>query len=266
MRKHVLALFIAMGILLLGFTLVSATMGPNGPGSGIKGTSHDLSSTGPGTKGLWVPATPNQYNEICIFCHAPHHTIKPADAAAAGLTYYPLWNHAVTTANFTGYQNTDPGQPYIPDSIAHQLNSGVNGQVIGQPGGVSKLCLSCHDGTIAIGAYGSVDSNLRGNASDLKATGRILIGAGGDLSNHHPVGIGYQAVIVGGDDEIQPTGTAFIGSTHGMTINDALYGGNVECGSCHDVHNTKNDGDYFLWVSNTSSNLCCTCHKKCSTL
>lgn len=268
MRKYAIAFSIATGMLLLGFALVFASMG-NGPGTGIRGTSHDLSSTGPGTKGNWVPATPNTYDEICIFCHAPHHSIKPDVAEGMGLNYYPLWNHAVTTAQYNTYMNTDPTNPYLPNSTQHQLNSGVNGQIPGQPGGVSKLCLSCHDGTIAIGAYGFAPSSLMGNASDKAASGRILIGGlyngKNDLSNHHPVGFDYQAVINGGDDEIKAVGTPFIGSSHSMTINDALYGGMVECGSCHDVHNTKNDGHYFLWVENTQSNLCCTCHKKCTT-
>jgi len=36
----------------------------------------------------------------------------------------------------------------------------------------------------------------------------------------------------------------------------------VECGSCHDVHNTKNDGAKLLWVEDTGSALCLSCHAK----
>jgi predicted CXXCH cytochrome family protein len=47
-----------------------------------------------------------------------------------------------------------------------------------------------------------------------------------------------------------------------MLVNDVLFGGKVECESCHDVHNTQNDGLKLLWVEDTGSNLCFSCHAK----
>ncbi len=72
----------------------------------ITGSAHDFSAEGYGS------------TQICIFCHAPHNN--------AGGT--PLWNHAPTAATFTLYSSST-------------LNS-----TQAQPAGVSKLCLSCHDG------------------------------------------------------------------------------------------------------------------------
>ena len=46
------------------------------------------------------------------------------------------------------------------------------------------------------------------------------------------------------------------------TIKDALYGGWMTCATCHDVHNTKNSGEKFLWVSDRQSNMCLSCHLK----
>ena len=264
MRKNTFkVLLVIAGVLLLGYSLV---FGYAAPGTGIVGSSHDLSSTGYGTK--W--GVTDSQDRICIFCHAPHHSVTPE---AAAINYYPLWNHDVTSATYRTYQNTDPLAPYIPDSVQHQLNAGIQGQIPGQPGAISKLCLSCHDGTLAISAYGFAPSSSIGSRSGNTAISgvdnRIAIGAdlaggytGNDLSNHHPVGFDYAEVISAGDDEIRAISSPLIGTSHGLTIQDVLFGGMVECASCHDVHNTKNDGDKFLWVPDTGSRLCLSCHAK----
>jgi predicted CXXCH cytochrome family protein len=46
------------------------------------------------------------------------------------------------------------------------------------------------------------------------------------------------------------------------TIGDLLWAGQMECTTCHDVHNTKNEGEKFLWASDENSDLCMTCHLK----
>jgi len=264
MRKITLsALLIAIGMLMVSsvaFADITA-----GPGGGIIGSAHDLSfATGQGL--AWGVAGLDPLDRVCIFCHAPHHAFKPGDLNSPGeLDYYPLWNHAVTTQTFTGYSNTDPGgNAVIPGDIAHQLNAGIDGQITGQPGGVSKLCLSCHDGSLAVAQYGFAPATSIGNSTGPKVTSasRAYIGGGGDLSNHHPIGFDYASVIAAQDDEIRPIGTGLIGSTRGLTIEKVLYGGRVECGSCHDVHNTKNEGLKLLWVEDTGSALCLSCHAK----
>jgi predicted CXXCH cytochrome family protein len=231
------------------------------PGTGIKGSAHDLSfATGQGL--AWGVAGLDPLDRICIFCHAPHHAYKAGDPGA--LDYYPLWNHAVTTLTFTGYSNTDPTAPFVPGEIKHQLNAGVDGQILGQPGGVSKMCLSCHDGSLAVAQYGFAPSSSIGSSTGPRATpaSRIYIGGAGLLTNHHPIGFDYAAVIAAGDTEIRTSGNPLIGSSRGMTIEQVLWGGKVECTSCHDVHNTQNDGLKLLWVEDTGSNLCFSCHAK----
>jgi predicted CXXCH cytochrome family protein len=100
----------------------------------------------------------------------------------------------------------------------------------------------------------------------VKASGSILIGGGtGDLQNHHPIGFDYGEVAAV-DTEIKDPTSELLGGTgsnpNGLTINDLLWGGKVECSSCHDVHNTKNTGMKFVWVEDTQSNLCLSCHAK----
>ena len=85
-----------------------------------------------------------------------------------------------------------------------------------------------------------------------------MIGEAGDLSNHHPIGFNYNDVEAT-DDEIQKS-TEKLGLVY--TIADLLVSDQMECTTCHDVHNTKNTGEKFLWISDTQSALCLTCHLK----
>jgi predicted CXXCH cytochrome family protein len=129
----------------------------------------------------------------------------------------------------------------------------------GDPGGISKLCLSCHDGSVAANQYGFAPSSSRHTSADqfVNSSSRASIGYGGDLSNHHPIGFVY-ADAQASDDEIAAT-SATLGQ---YTIGDLLWQGKMECSTCHDVHNTKNTGEKFLWVTDKNSGLCLTCHLK----
>lgn len=91
--------------------------------SDIANTKHNLSSSGPGT----VKATSE--SQICVFCHTPHK----ANAAAQA----PLWNRELSGATYT--------ELYTSESLD---------AITAAPEGSSKLCLSCHDGTMAIGEVG----------------------------------------------------------------------------------------------------------------
>ncbi|MGO9612715.1 MAG: cytochrome c3 family protein [Dissulfurispiraceae bacterium] len=251
MKKYIVAvMLIAFGILAVSSLVIAGV----NPGTGIKSTSHDLSmATGKGA--TWAPNADPLLDRICIYCHAPHNTLTTATANAAGIHYFPLWNHNLSTvASYTMYSNGTE----LPGSIQHQLNA-----VLTQPGSTSKLCLSCHDGTIGISAYGFAgQTSSLGPTTGPKASGRILIGNNGDLSNHHPIGFAYAPVAIL-DDEIKDPSSLLLGNNpYNLAINDILWNGNVECTSCHDVHNTKNTGLKFLWVEDTNSNLCFSCHAK----
>jgi predicted CXXCH cytochrome family protein len=47
-------------------------------------------------------------------------------------------------------------------------------------------------------------------------------------------------------------------------VSDHLYGATnqMECGTCHSIHNKGNTGETLLWRSDTNSRLCLTCHDK----
>ncbi len=241
----VVALYLAMTMLVASWAIAGTI-----PGSGIKATSHDLSSTG-GGQAFGDSNEQAGMDRICIYCHAPHHTLKPADYAGK-IDYMPLWNHALTTTVMWSTYTNGLDEPNDPSHASYaEANSG-------DPGGISKLCLSCHDGSVAANAYGFAPSSSRHTGPDVFVTGtRAQIGLGGDLSNHHPIGFDY-AGAKASDDEIAATTTPM----GAVTIADLLWAGKMECSSCHDVHNTKNAGEKFLWISDKNSALCLTCHLK----
>jgi predicted CXXCH cytochrome family protein len=243
MKRSILAV-LAIGVFLL---LGTVAMAGTNPGTGIKGTAHDMSSGGLGAA---YGNDVGGLDRICIYCHTPHH------ANPTITDYSPLWNHNYSTiASYQTYTNTTNGE--IPGLINEQLNA-----VIGQPGSVSKLCLGCHDGSVAVAAYGNfvAVNPTHNNSGPTLAGSSFQIGASGNLQNHHPIGFDYNAVALI-DDEIAPSDTMFSNGS-GMTIADVLWGNNLECSSCHDVHNTKNTGIKFTWIQDTQSALCLTCHLK----
>ena len=184
----------------------------------ITGSGHDFSSAGWNTSG-----------EICIACHTPHNA----------LAVTPLWNHEVSTATFTLYTSTT-------------MNA-----TTATPSGTSLLCLSCHDGSVALDNFGGVTIG-----TNIIAAPDLL---GTDLSNDHPVSFVYNATLATADGELHDPSTA-TGIT-GTIEADMLFGttGNatMECASCHDVHNGGPASVASLLVkSNAASALCLTCHDK----
>jgi predicted CXXCH cytochrome family protein len=252
MKKTVLAAV----CILTGMLFVAVAAFAYTGGNGIKTTPHDLSTLGEGASyGDTTEHSATGQDRICVYCHAPHNTIKAVDAA--GIAYIPLWNHKVTTQTYVLYSNGSE----LPGDTAHQSQAMVLLAGKNQPGSVSRLCLSCHDGTVSTNAYGFYGASSKG-ADNVKiiSGSPYMIGGNGDLSNHHPIGFNYNAA-QGSDAGLAPVTTAVYG---GKNISNLLWNNNMECTTCHDVHNTGNDplGNKFLWKNDRQSNFCLTCHLK----
>ena len=255
-----------LGVLVIACGVLVASNATAAPGDGINGTVHDLAV------GIYQ-ANPldNQLADtqprICIYCHAPHNTYKlsPANlgpgASGAGpqapdaFTYLPLWNHQLTDnyAAYTMYY-PGPGRPVTGPKALQSFNAMV-------PGSSSLLCLSCHDGSVAVNSYGNADQLPRSVSSGGPAitNQRYIIGKDNYLGNHHPIGFDYAAVSAV-DTEIRDAAVANLGSAG--TVQDHLYNSRMECGTCHSVHNKGNTGETLLWRSDAESRLCLTCHDK----
>ncbi|MFQ5479121.1 MAG: cytochrome c3 family protein [Candidatus Binatia bacterium] len=185
--------------------------------AGIVSSEHDFSNKG------W-----NNTGEICVVCHAPHNSNTSVSDA-------PLWNHAVTTATFTTY------------------SSATLDATTGQPDGISKLCLSCHDGTVAIDNFGG-----QGGGSQFMSGGELI---GTDISNDHPISLVYDSSLASLDGGLHDPSTRASG-LGGTVDEDLLFNAKLECGSCHDVHDSQGTGGHLLRLSNNGSALCLTCHDK----
>ena len=212
-------------LVLLALTSVAAQA------QGMLGSKHNLSVSGPG------PIKAVSETQVCVFCHTPHN----ANPAA------PLWNRNLS------------GQTYTPYA------SGSLQATVGQPNGYSRLCLSCHDGTIAIGSV----HNLGGRSATIQmqgtGTGGLLPAGstliGTNLTNDHPVSFVFDANLTAADGELVSPST--------LTGLIRLYEGanagvrdSVQCTTCHDPHLTVNPKFLKKSVTGQADNLCLMCHQK----
>lgn len=219
-------------IAALGTGLLMTALVPGIASATIVGSGHDLSAVAAGTT-----------DQICIYCHTPHN-------ADTTVTDAPLWNHEVaTTAGYTMY--TGP-------------SGTLNAVTASSPTGISRLCMSCHDGTLAVDSYGGLTGNVKIGSINANAD------FGTDLSNDHPISFTYDDALATEDGELfaPSTETVAVGSgsfTQSGTIQTVLLFSDVmECASCHDVHNTQvsSTGLYMLRDEMASSELCLNCHNK----
>ena len=239
--------------------------------SDIANTPHNLSASGPGNV---VASTESQ---VCVFCHTPHGaTNAPAS---------PLWNRTLSTQTYTVYTSSS-------------LDAETIGGQLDQPAGSSKLCLSCHDGTLALGTVGvlggqqNVDIAMTGTGPG----GVMPPGAGVqtgftrdlgiDLSNDHPISLTYDSTLSLTDGELRdPATSAHIGvRSPGVRplapLEETGFGGEaqVQCSGCHDPHLAPGGsgfGDKFLRMlrfqqaspadgsfDESQDIICLACHEK----
>jgi hypothetical protein len=246
MKKNYLAV-LAIGAVALA---ASGSARAYGDGMGIVGSPHDFSDgvvLGEAGDESW-----NWRAEICRVCHAPHD--KQREAYKEGL----LWNRAVSSAEYELYES-----------------STLDG-AISQPVGRAKMCLSCHDNTVALQQFDSYSDPAdgappnTGTFFDLYPDSHFIIGGtladnSNTLAGTHPISVQYRADL---DPGLHDPDTTLMGET-GSNIRAFLDEGMVQCSSCHDVHNkTSVPNTRLLRVAQTvaqggsASGLCLTCHDK----
>jgi predicted CXXCH cytochrome family protein len=189
----------------------------------IVGSAHDFASYN------WSSG------QVCIACHDQHH-------ADTNVTVAPQWSHALSTQSYALYSTP---------SLKAQ---------IGQPGMLSKLCLSCHDGTVAVDRFGgAAGSKYISTANNI----------GTSLKDDHPIGFTYDTALANLNGSLFDPATKTVTIGSGVTIQFGtiasvmLFSGRLECSSCHDVHNKyTTDAAGLLKISAAGSAICIACHKK----
>jgi len=195
----------------------------------IRGTKHDLSTSGPG------PVKSTSETEICKFCHTPH--------SAQAQT--PLWNRNFSTASYV-----------LPTSAT--LDATLN-----QPTGSSKLCLSCHDGQLALGQTFSGPPIPMPAAYTRMPPGSSNMGT--DLSGHHPISFRVDLALINKNNTNTAGGMKLKTTVGEMQRNPVAFlvenvpdeSGNVQCTSCHDPH--RDTSGSFLRTPLQDS-ICLACH------
>ena len=181
----------------------------------IANTVHNLSATGPGT--VKAPGV----GEICVFCHTPHR---------ASLTR-ALWNRD------------------LPPIAYNLYSSSTLEAALKQPTGASRLCLSCHDGTTALGALRVPPA--RGPVTLGPLTGRAALGT--DLSDDHPISFVFDADLAGKQGQLADPTT--LPKTVPLDRTQQ-----VQCTTCHDPH--ENRFRKFIRLDDRAAALCATCHRQ----
>jgi len=199
-------------------------------------TKHDLRSTSTATTKVDTLAS---FDRVCAICHTPHKATNSG-------TFRPLWNMGATAQTMT----------YSP-AVTMRGTALPNTQV---PTGSSQACMSCHDGTVAIGTL----NNLNGVSADLDIIGNVTLTDMLDpatspdyidpsqMQQNHPSGISLPAAAVGFSNYNDPPTDANVAARY------SNEGNVVQCATCHDPHDDANGN--FLIISNASSSLCLACH------
>lgn len=228
--------------------------------SDIRGTKHNLSAaadnsayTNPKSGAGAVPTRnikATTETQVCVFCHTPH---------GGSTSRTPLWNRKAAGAGYT--------QSYVMyDSStldAKQVQSTMN-----QPGGSSKLCLSCHDGTVAVGNVNVLNgldkSGVAQGTAVIATSGGTTMPTGSgtdtgftrylgtDLTNDHPISISYNDTLAARDGELRtpslnPTlmGVRTTTSKPKLKLETTGEAGanlaQIQCATCHDPHIRETD-------------------------
>ncbi|UFS71061.1 hypothetical protein LPW11_02465 [Geomonas sp. RF6] len=213
--RHRRAIFI-VPIILAALGLAAGELRASTQGVHIVNTPHNLSKSGTGTPNVTAASDEDR---VCVFCHTPHNSSLEG----------PLWSRKSNISMYTLYKS--PTIKSLPE----------------QPQGVSRLCLSCHDGTVALGL---LLHNFEASSLGAIPAGRNT-NFGTDLSKSHPISIIYPT-----DQEFSDKSTL---EYKGIKLGFDAY---VECTSCHDPHNNQY-GNFLVEDTSTRHDaLCVQCHTK----
>jgi predicted CXXCH cytochrome family protein len=188
---------------------IAAVNAQEGFDTKIEQSPHDFSHAS------WL-----QQSRICNVCHTVHNEAAANLKYADGLT----WKREVYSVSYNMYYSYW-GATFV-DSRFIISGTTITGKQSHLPDGLSKICLSCHDGIIAPDVF------------------RL----------HHFVSAEYNvATTTLRDPDLTKMGIS-------GPISEVLDNGKIQCSSCHDVHGVESFANTKL-LRTEKSKLCTTCHK-----
>ncbi|HEX9242315.1 MAG TPA: cytochrome c3 family protein [Anaeromyxobacter sp.] len=188
-----------------------ATRAAAAPGHSVVGSKHDLSVSGPGPIKATKEANP------CLFCHTLHGGGEKGSSRPRSSAKY----QAYESSTFRGR--------------------------VGAPTGASRVCLSCHDGTIAVGQT-SARTIAMGGTPDGRIPPTRRSNLGTDLRQSHPI-----------STEAKASPRTRAPAHAGVRLDPQ---GLVQCTSCHDPHAeyAGSPEGKFLTAPTKRAELCVSCH------
>ena len=229
-------------VALLVFT--TASWAARAPKSAIKGSAHDFMH-GVNADNSWNAAS----YALCSFCHIAHKF--GTAAASADVPGYLLWNHTLSTQTYTVYSSPSMVNPAEP----------LTGQMT-----VSNLCLSCHDGTVAINSFYEDISTANYQSTIGAQTAQYMMDDttidSSALGKQHPINFLYPSSTDAANIGMRPAAATTSVDGNG---NVPLYGGKMQCATCHDPHAGPPNHLFFrtfpATAEQTSTGSFCTyCH------
>jgi hypothetical protein len=231
MRNIARTTAIAFCLLFQGYSVLAA--GPKISDMGAGGDNkHNLSSLNSRQTGYKASPTDPRGNQICVFCHTPHHAAQT-----------PLWNRGDSGVAFGHYS-----------SSTLVIRRTAKAQY-GEPTGTSRLCLSCHDGVTAGGiALGNViqgGGTMNGVPIAMLGNDRITAGsptlftAQKIKTGHHPVSFVYDADVLLAiqGDAVKSTQNYKLPSLTEVKLDT---GRRMQCTTCHDPHQNRSREDQLI--------------------
>lgn len=224
-----------LGLVTIVF-IVAWAIAPPAVIAQLTGSVHDFTfETGPQAD---FKGTKSGAPRLCTTCHSPHGTKSSM----------LLWNHTLSSNTLTfGTGAVTVAGTELPTNIKDWK-------------GTTKYCLSCHDGSVAVG---DLIHGTDWGSNKITDTEKI-IAPSGDLSGNHPVAIPYpyvaSAVYNGITSKADPA--SYVSAPVDVKIYEfTKTQKGMECGSCHEVHR-KNAGGPLLRKSGgtPSVSLCARCH------
>jgi hypothetical protein len=176
---------------------------------------------------------------LCNFCHVVHKT-------ASVLATYPnapgalLWNHMLSNVSSYGVYSSASF-----DALGTDIADLGNQQT------VSNLCLSCHDGTVAINSFYEPIRGVTTSPTFMPGDTRI-----NDLTRTHPVNFTYNAALANAAHIRVPVSASSVDAAGDVP----LFAGKMQCATCHDPHNGTSAIFERPFPEQASGTFCTYCH------
>ena len=152
------------------------------------------------------------------------------------------------SAHFGSASTSSPVSELSPGVVKPSPRRGFRTEV--------ELCLSCHDGSIALGAtLANGTIGMSGGITTMPVTSSSYFGR--DLSGHHPISFTVTTALISAnnakDSPLKTLDAMRAGTVARLDRQDR-----VQCASCHDPHRNPYNNN-FLRAANEDS-ICLTCH------